>query len=542
MINLALVNGRPRVLTLKEMLYYYLEHQKDVVTRKCRFELAKAEERAHILEGFKIALDNLDAVIHTIRDSANADIAKAALMEKFKLSDRQSQAILDLRLQRLTGLERQKIDDEYIDVLGTIDYLKGVLADGHKVLEIIKADQLEKAKKFGDERRTEISADVKDMQEIDLIANEDIVITISNHGYIKRQTTVNFKAQRRGGVGKMGGGGKKEDDFTEHMFLATTHDYVLFFTNKGRAYQLRGYEIPEAGRTAKGTAIINLLPFAPGERITAVINGSTFGAARYLFMATNHGSVKKTRVEDFASVRKNGLMAINLNDGEELISVRLTDGQAHIFMATRKGIAILFKEEDVRCMGRQAHGVKGIKLRPGDLVVAMDTVTSEAAEVLTVSEKGFGKRSSIKLYNPQTRGGMGHINYKIADKTGNVAGMTMVHPGEDLYLITVKGIIIHMLVNDIRETGRSTSGVIMVTLNDGDLVSAIASVAPEDTVAAQRQEEYQTEVKAAVQAEAAAPQNETPADVQQLADRAEEAAAEEKAAAAKANPAEEPKK
>ena len=541
-INLALVNGRPRVLTLKEMLYYYLEHQKDVVTRKCRFELAKAEERAHILEGFKIALDNLDAVIHTIRDSANADIAKAALMEKFKLSDRQSQAILDLRLQRLTGLERQKIDDEYIDVLGTIDYLKGVLADGHKVLEIIKADQLEKAKKFGDERRTEISADVKDMQEIDLIANEDIVITISNHGYIKRQTTVNFKAQRRGGVGKMGGGGKKEDDFTEHMFLATTHDYVLFFTNKGRAYQLRGYEIPEAGRTAKGTAIINLLPFAPGERITAVINGSTFGAARYLFMATNHGSVKKTRVEDFASVRKNGLMAINLNDGEELISVRLTDGQAHIFMATRKGIAILFKEEDVRCMGRQAHGVKGIKLRPGDLVVAMDTVTSEAAEVLTVSEKGFGKRSSIKLYNPQTRGGMGHINYKIADKTGNVAGMTMVHPGEDLYLITVKGIIIHMLVNDIRETGRSTSGVIMVTLNDGDLVSAIASVAPEDTVAAQRQEEYQTEVKAAVQAEAAAPQNETPADVQQLADRAEEAAAEEKAAAGKVNPAEEPKK
>jgi DNA gyrase subunit A len=288
-INLALVDGHPRVLTLKQMLYYYLEHQKDVVTRKCRYELAKAQERAHILQGFKIALDHLDEVIHTIRDSANAEAAKTSLMAKFALSDRQSQAILDLKLQRLTGLERQKIDDEYVDVLGTIDYLTGVLADEHKVLDLIKNDLLEKAKKYGDKRRTEITADAKEMEDIDLIANEDIVITISNQGYIKRQNAVTFRSQRRGGVGKKGGSGKKEDDFAEHIFLATTHDYVLFFTNKGRAYQLRGYEVPDAGRTAKGTAIINLLPFAPGERITAVISGSTFGSAQYLFMATNKG-------------------------------------------------------------------------------------------------------------------------------------------------------------------------------------------------------------------------------------------------------------
>jgi DNA gyrase subunit A len=486
-INLALVDGHPRVLTLKQMLYYYLEHQKDVVTRKCRYELAKAQERAHILQGFKIALDHLDEVIHTIRDSANAEAAKTSLMAKFALSDRQSQAILDLKLQRLTGLERQKIDDEYVDVLGTIDYLTGVLADEHKVLDLIKNDLLEKAKKYGDKRRTEITADAKEMEDIDLIANEDIVITISNQGYIKRQNAVTFRSQRRGGVGKKGGSGKKEDDFAEHIFLAATHDYVLFFTNKGRAYQLRGYEVPDAGRTAKGTAIINLLPFAPGERITAVISGSTFGSAQYLFMATNKGIVKKVSLADFETVRKSGLIAIKLDEkkDEELISVRLTDGKQEIMMATHHGFAIRFNEKDVRVMGRTAHGVHGINLRAGDVVVAMDTVEGDNTEVLSVSENGYGKCSNLELYRGQTRGGKGRINYKVTNKTGLVVGMCVVHPGEDLYLITANGLIIHTPVKDISAKGRNTQGVMVVTLNTGDKVTAMAVVAPEDMVTTQ---------------------------------------------------------
>ena len=385
-IMLALVNGHPRILNLKQILNYYLEHQKDVITRRTRYELGKAKERAHILEGLKIALDHLDEVISTIRSSANADTAKAALMEKFSLSQRQAQAILDMRLQRLTGLERKKIDDEYIDVLETIDWLESVLADEHKVLGIIKEDLLEMKKKFGDARRTELSIDSSSMEIEDLIAEEDIVITISHQGYIKRQTLDNFRSQKRGGVGKTGGSGKKNDDCAEHLFLSTTHHNILFFTNKGRVYRQKGYEIPEAGRTAKGTAIINLLPIEQGEKITAVIPVKEFKEDQFMFMATNKGTVKKTNLNDFNSARKAGLIAMTLDDNEELIGVELTDGSSEIVLATRRGLAIRFDEQDVRPMGRTAHGVRGIQLGFDDEVVAMDSVTNENVDVLTATE------------------------------------------------------------------------------------------------------------------------------------------------------------
>jgi DNA gyrase subunit A len=476
------VENKPKVLNLKQILECYVSHQKDVVTRRTRFELAKAKERAHILEGLKIALDHLDEVIHTIRNSANAEIAKASLMEKFSLSDRQSQAILDMRLQRLTGLERKKIDDEYIDVLQTIDYLESVLADEKKVLDIIKKDLNEKADKFGDNRRTEIVNDTGDMDVLDLIADEEIVITLSNQGYIKRQTPDNFRKQQRGGIGKKGGSGKKEDDFTQYLFLATTHNYILFFTNKGQVYTLRGYQIPEAGRTAKGSAIINLLQLSPGEKITAVINVSEFEENRYLFMATDKGTVKRCKLTDFSFVRRSGLKAIVLNEDEELIGVRMTDGNASILMATRDGMAIHFSEEDVRCMGRSAHGVRGINLGRHDTVVAMDYAYDPESEVLTVTENGQGKRTKLSEYTKQTRGGKGRINYKLTPKTGDVVGMTVVNPKDELYIITAAGIVIRMDVDQLRKLGRNTQGVNVITLREGDKVTSIAAVESEEGI------------------------------------------------------------
>ena len=481
-ILLALVENKPKILNLKQILECYVSHQKDVVTRRTRYELAKAKERAHILEGLKIALDHLDEVIQTIRNSTNAETAKAALMEKFALSDRQAQAILDMRLQRLTGLERKKIDDEYIDVLQTIDYLESVLANEQKVLDIIKKDLNEKADKFGDDRRTDIVDDTGDMDVLDLIADEEIIITLSNQGYIKRQTPDNFRKQQRGGIGKKGGSGKKEDDFTQYLFLATTHNYVLFFTNKGQVYTLRGYQIPEAGRTAKGSAIINLLQLSPGEKITAVINVAEFEENRYLFMATDRGTVKRCKLTDFSFVRRSGLKAIVLNEDEELISVRMTDGNASILMATRDGMAIHFSEEDVRCMGRGAHGVRGINLWLHDTVVAMDFAYDPESEVLTVTENGQGKRTKLSEYTKQTRGGKGRINYKLTPKTGKVVGMTVVNPKDELYIITAAGIVIRMDVDQLRKLGRNTQGVNVITLREGDKVTSIAAVESEDEI------------------------------------------------------------
>ena len=475
-IMLALVDGHPRVLNLKEILVHYLNHQKEVITRRTRYELGKAKDRAHILEGLKIALDNLDAVINTIRSSANADIAKTALVEKFTLSLRQAQAILDMRLQRLTGLERKKIDDEYIDVMETIDWLESVLADEQKVLNIIKEDLLEMKKKFGDARRTILSHDTSSMDMEDLIAEEDIVITISHQGYIKRQTLDNFRNQKRGGVGKTGGSGKKNDDCAEHLFLSTTHHNILFFNNKGRVYRQKGYEIPEAGRTAKGTAIINLLPIEQGEKITAVIPVKEFKTEQYMFMATDKGTVKKTNLEDFNSARKVGLIAITLDENEQLIGVELTDGNSEIILATRNGIAIRFDEQDVRPMGRTAHGVRGIQLNYGDEVVAMDSVTSENSEVLTATEQGLGKRTSVSEYRKQTRGGKGVINIKVNEKTGIVIGMKVITPGQEIMMITAAGIIIRIDVEGISQFGRNAQGVKLMTLNDDDKVVSLAAV------------------------------------------------------------------
>ena len=478
-IMLALVNGQPRILNLKQILEYYLAHQKDVITRRSRYELGKAKDRAHILEGLKIALDNLDAVISTIRSSATADIARTSLMERFNLSQSQAQAILDMRLQRLTGLERKKIDDEYVDVLETIDWLESVLADEHKVMNIIKEDLLEMKKKFGDERRTEISLDTSEMDVEDLIAEEDIVVTISHQGYIKRQTLDTFRNQKRGGMGKTGGSGKKED-CAEHLFLSTTHHNILFFTNKGRVYRQKGYEIPEAGRTAKGTAIINLLPLEQGEKITAVIPVKEFVDKQYMFMATNKGTVKKTNLKDLESARKIGLVAINLDANEDLIGVELTDGNSEIILATRNGIAIRFDEQDVRSMGRTAHGVKGISLNYGDEVVAMDSVPNENYEVLTATEFGMGKRTAVSEYRKQTRGGKGIINIKITERTGPVVGMKVINPAQEIMMITSAGIIIRIDVDSISQYGRFAQGVKLMTLNENDKVVSLAAIHHEE--------------------------------------------------------------
>ncbi|MDY4920492.1 MAG: DNA gyrase subunit A [Phascolarctobacterium sp.] len=480
-IMLALVNGQPRILNLKQILEYYLAHQKDVITRRSRFELAKAKDRAHILEGLKIALDNLDAVINTIRSSATADVARTSLMERFSLSQRQAQAILDMRLQRLTGLERKKIDEEYVDVLETIDWLESVLADEHKVMNIIKEDLLEMKKKFGDERRTEITIDSSKMEIEDLIAEEDIVVTISHQGYIKRQTLANFRNQRRGGIGVNGGSGKgKKEDSAEHLFLSTTHHNILFFTNKGRVYRQKGYEIPEAGRNAKGTAIINLLPLEQGEKITAVIPVKEFLEDQFMFMATNKGTVKKINLKDLESARKAGIVAINLDEKEDLIGVELTDGNSEIILATKNGIAIRFDEQDVRSMGRTAHGVRGITLNYGDIVVAMDSVPNEECEVLTATELGMGKRTAVSEYRKQTRGGKGLINIKITERTGCVVGMRVINPDQEIMMITAAGLIIRTDVDEISQYGRNAQGVKLMSLNGEDRVVSLAAIHHEE--------------------------------------------------------------
>ena len=485
-IMLALVNGHPRILNLKQILEYYLAHQKDVITRKCRYELKKAKDRSHILEGLKIALEHLDEVIATIRASANGEVAKAALMEKFGLSDRQAQAILDMRLQRLTGLERQKIEDEYKEVMATIAYLEDVLSDEHKIMGIAREDLLDVKKRCGDARRTSIVPDTGDLETEDLIAEEDVVITISHQSYIKRQALTNFRNQNRGGRGIKAGSGKivKEDnkvkgDFSEHLLMASTHDNILFFTNRGRVYRQKGFEIPEASRTAKGTFIRNLLPLEENEKVNAVIavkSGSSEDEKKFLFMATNLGYVKRTSVSEFKSARKGGLIAINLGEGEELIDVKLTSGHNDILLATRDGYAIHFLEDDVRPMGRTSHGVRGISLRPHDSVVSMDSCVDDTGEVLTVTDKGQGKRTDISEYRVQTRGGKGIINLKVTDRTGLIVGSKFINETHDIMLISAAGIIIRMNAADISTYGRNAQGVKLMDLEAGDKVAALAIV------------------------------------------------------------------
>ncbi len=471
---LALVDGRPRTLGLREILYLYLEHQKVIIVRRTKFDLKKAQARAHILEGLRIALDHIDSVINTIREATTVESARIALMETFALSELQAQAILDLRLQRLTGLEREKIDRDYMDTIDLIRNLQAVLADEQKVYGIIRENLLDVKRRFGDKRRTEIIAQAQDFSREDLIAEEDIVITITHSGYVKRQPIDTYRSQKRGGRG-IQGAGTKEEDFVEHLFSSTTHHHVFFFTTRGRVFVIKGYEMPEASRTARGTAIINLLPLQSDEKITAVIPVKEFNEGFFLFMGTRNGIVKKTSLMDFDAVRKNGIIAIVLDDNDELIGVKLTDGEQQIILGTRDGMAITFNEQDVRPMGRATRGVKGINLKEQDSIVGMETM-SPGCQVLVVSELGFGKRTAVDQYRAQTRGGKGLINLKVTDKTGAVVGLRVVRPEQDLLLINNDGIIIRMDVGQIRVIGRNTQGVALMRMVDNQKIAALAMV------------------------------------------------------------------
>ncbi|MCY6958216.1 DNA gyrase subunit A [Clostridium brassicae] len=479
-IMLALVNGEPKVLNLKQILVYYIDFQKDVIRRRTKFDLDKAEARAHILEGLKIALDHIDQVIALIRSSKTTSEAKEGLMSKFALSDKQATAILDMKLQRLTGLEREKIEDEYQKLMELIKSLREILASEELVLNIIKDELNEIKAKYGDERRTQIIKDeTNDIDIEDLIEEKDVVITLTHDGYIKRLPVETYSAQRRGGRG-IQAMSTKEDDFVEHIFTTSTHNNLLFFTNTGRVYQLKGYQIPEAGRTAKGTNLINLIPLDTSEKIQAVLYLNDFKEDNYLVMGTKKGIIKKTSLDKYSSIRKNGLNAINLKDDDELISVRPTNGDSEIIYVTRNGYAIRFSEKDVRPLGRTASGVKAITLRKDDEVVSME-VAKPGEELLVVSENGFGKRTPINEYSLQKRGGKGVITYKISDKTGNVIGARLVDDNDELMLINTNGIAIRINVSDISTTSRNAMGVTLMKTTEDEKVVTMAKVNITDT-------------------------------------------------------------
>ncbi|HET7657783.1 MAG TPA: DNA gyrase subunit A [Bacillales bacterium] len=475
---LALVNGRPRVLTLKECLYYYLEHQKEVIKRRTQFDLDKAEKRAHILEGLRIALDHIDEIIELIRSSQTTEEAKNGLIERFKLSEEQAQAILDMRLQRLTGLERDKIESEYQDLVKLIAELRAVLADEQKVIQIIRDELTEIKERFNDERRTAISMDLQNIEDEDLIPQKNIVITITHNGYIKRLPIETYRLQKRGGRG-IQGMGTNEDDFVEQLLTTNTHHTVLFFTNKGKVYRLKGYEIPEFSRTAKGIPIINLLQIEQDETVSAVIPIETFDSEHYLFFTTKKGISKRSDLASFANIRKGGLIAINLREDDELIGVRLTDGNQDIVIGTRNGMAIRFHESDVRVMGRTATGVKGITLGEKDEVVGMGILEGDE-DILVVTENGYGKRTPAEGYRVQSRGGKGLITCNITEKNGPIVALKPVSLDDDLMIITVSGVIIRTEVGGISVTGRNTQGVRVIRINEGEKVATVARVMKEE--------------------------------------------------------------
>ena len=476
MLCLVAVNGslQPKVLTLPEMLKHYLAHQEDVVTRRTKYDLNKAQERAHILEGLLKALDNIDEVIRIIRGSRSVQVAKQELMDRFELTDVQAQAIVDMRLRALTGLEREKLEAEYAELMEKIRKLKAILADRNTLLRVIREEILAISEKYGDDRRTAIGFDAFDISMEDMIPRENTVITMTKLGYIKRMTVDNFRSQNRGGRG-IKGMQTLDDDYIEELMMTTTHHYVMFFTNTGRVYRLKAYEIPEAGRTARGTAIINLLQLMPGERITAVIPISKFEEGQYLMMATRKGLVKKTPIQDYANVRKIGLAAISLRDDDELIEVKATDDKKDIILVTKYGQCIRFKESDVRSTGRVSMGVRGINLLDGDEVVAMQ-LNTQGYYLLVVSENGMGKRTSISEFTCQNRGGKGVKCYKITEKTGNVIGAKAVNEENEIMMITTEGIIIRLQCSDISILGRITSGVKLINLSDGVTVASFAKV------------------------------------------------------------------
>ena len=473
-IMLALVNNEPRVMNLLDMLKYYLLHQEEVVTRRTKYELNKAEERAHILQGLLIALDNIDEVIRIIRGAANVQVAKAELMERFGLTDVQAQAIVDMRLRALTGLEREKLENEYAELMKRIGELKAILADRKLLLGVIKEEILVIRDKYGDERRTSIGFDEFDISMEDLIPQEEVVITMTKLGYIKRMSVDTFKSQNRGGKG-IKGMQTLDDDYIEELFMTNTHHYVMFFTNMGRVYRMKAYEIPEASRTARGTAIINLLQLMPEEKITAVIPIEKYVEGEYLFMATKKGLVKKTPITDYANVRKTGLAAITLREDDELIEVKTTDNQKDILLVTKYGQCIRFQESDVRSTGRTSMGVRGMNLSDNDEVIGMQ-LSCQGEYLLIASEKGMGKLTDMKEFSPQNRGGKGVKCYKITEKTGNVVGMKAVNDTDEIMIINTEGIIIRMECSGISKLGRITSGVKLINLHQNEKVASIAKV------------------------------------------------------------------
>ena len=475
----AIVNGAPKVLSLKQILQYYLDHQENVIRRRTQYDLKKAKAREHILEGLRIALDHIDEIITIIRSSETGDKAKVILMDKFNLSDKQSQAILDMRLVRLTGLERDKVESEYKDVEAAIADYTDILAKPERVHQIIYDELLDIQKKFGDKRRTELLVgEVLSLEDEDLIEQEDVVITLSHNGYVKRLATSEFKTQNRGGRG-IQGMNVHDDDFVEHLISTSTHDVLLFFTNKGKVYRSKGYEIPEYSRTAKGIPIINLLGVGAGEKIQTVINvHEGDNDDRYLFFVTQNGVVKRTPVKEFANIRSNGLIALNLKDQDELNNVILTSGQDNILIGTHLGYSVAFKEQDVRSMGRTATGVRGIRLRDHDYVVGSDILKPDS-EVFVISEKGYGKRTAAKEYPIKGRGGKGIKTANITEKNGPLAGVTTVDGTEDILVMTDSGVMIRFNIQNVSQTGRATLGVRLIRVDDDAKVATMAKVEPE---------------------------------------------------------------
>ena len=501
-IMLALVNNQPKVLNLLEMLNYYLDHQKDVVTRRTRYDLNKAEERAHILEGLLIALDNIDEVIRIIRGSQTVQLAKQQLMERFGLSDAQSQAIVDMRLRALTGLERDKLENEYKELEVRIAELKAILADEKKLLGVIKEEIQVISDKYGDDRRTSIGFDEFDMSAEDLIPNDETIVAMTKLGYIKRMSKDNFKSQNRGGKG-IKGMQTIDEDYIEDLILTKNHNYIMFFTNTGRVYRLKAYAIPEAGRTARGTAIVNLIQLLPGEKITAIISMKEYDDEKFLFMATRNGMVKKTPMREYANVRKTGLQAIVLRENDELIEVKATDNKRDIFMVTKFGKSIRFHETDVRVTGRVSMGVIGMNLDDGDEIIGMQ-MDSQGETLLVVSENGIGKRTDISEFPIQKRGGKGVLCYKIVEKTGYLVGAKLVHEDHDIMMITNEGIVIRISVKDISIIGRNTSGVKLMNIdpNSDTRIASIAKVRDdeqnpevEDAIDKQEMEEISTDTE-----------------------------------------------
>ena len=515
-IMLALVNNEPKVLNILQMLQYYLKHQEDVVTRRTKFDLKKAEERDHILQGLLIALDNIDEVINIIRSSENTQAAKTALMERFSLTDVQAQAIVDMRLKTLTGLEREKLENEHKELLERIAYLKSILADEKILLGVIKDEMLLIAQKYGDERRTRIGIDDDDITDEDLIPNENTVIAMTSLGYVKRMTVDNFKSQHRGGKG-IKGMSTIDDDYIEDLLMTSNHHYIMFFTNLGRVYRLKAYQIPEASRIARGVAIINLLQLNPGEKISAVIPIKDYDEDRNLFMVTRKGIIKKTALKEFSNIRKNGLIAINLRDDDELIEVKSTDAKTEAFLVTKYGMCIRFKETDVRCTGRDTMGVIGMNLSDGDEIVGMQ-LDHQGDSLLIVSEKGLGKRTSLEEFNVQRRGGKGVKCYKITEKSGYVIGVKAVTDEHEIMMITSLGTIIQIPMGDVSLIGRNTTGVKLINLDSKVKVAKIAKV--REKISDGDNELTMEEVEELPVEEIASEEGSTPADIEALVNKA----------------------